>query len=127
MRYRLLPMMLLLISACATDISDSQGSSTKAGTSGAGGDDVNGGGETTPPDGGGETNPPVATDKCVDDEDAIGADGQVHLVPGGCSLVDDTSKCCLDTTGTKWLCTGGDEFPGVLDVHDYAQFPCPGL
>jgi len=126
MHSRLLPMMLLLISACATDVSDSQGASTSQAGS-AGGDDVGGGtGETTPPDGG-DTNPPVATDTCVDDEDAIGADGQVHLAPGGCALVDDTSKCCLDTTGTKWVCTGGDEFPGVLDVHDYAQFPCPGL
>ena len=51
----------------------------------------------------------------------------IHLVPGGCHLANDTSKCCLDTTKTKWVCTGGTEFPGALDVHDYAQFPCPGL
>jgi hypothetical protein len=43
----------------------------------------------------------VPTDTCVDEEDFIGADGNVHLSPGGCALVDDTSKCCLDTTGTK--------------------------
>lgn len=125
MRSQWLTILVLLIAACADLTGDEQSSSTGTGASQSGG-----GGDTTnppSPSDGGTGEPPVATDTCVDDEDSIGPDGNVHLVPGGCQLVDDTSKCCLDTTGTKWICTGGDEFPGALDVHDYASFPCPEL
>jgi hypothetical protein len=131
MRSQWLAVLVLLVSAaCTDDVTGDESASTGAGGPGTGGDPVPPSGGDMPP--GGDVNPPpgdppVATDKCVDDEEEIAADGTLHLVPGGCALVDDTSQCCLDTTGTKWICTGGDEFPGVVDVHDYASFPCPGL
>lgn len=116
---------LVLISACTTDVTTGDESASTSGGAGTGEEfGVDPDGEPPAPPAG-ET--PIATDQCVDDEDFIGADGSVHLEPGGCELVDDTSKCCLDTTGTKWVCTGGDEFPGALDVHERAAFPCPGL
>jgi hypothetical protein len=123
--------LVLLISAaaCATEVTGDERASTGApppAPENCG--ELGCGEEVTPPDGdGGTDTPPVATDKCVDDEELTAADGTLHLEPGGCDQVDDTSKCCLDTTGTKWICTGGDEFPGVTDIHDYASYACPGL
>jgi hypothetical protein len=125
-RSQWLAVLIMCATACTTTLGDEGSSSTSSGGEG----EIEGGGDVTPPppEGGGETvEPPVATSTCVDDEEVIAADGSLHLEPGGCALVDDTSQCCLDTTGTKWICTGGDEFPGVLDVYDYASYPCAGL
>lgn len=131
MRSQWLAVLVLLVSAaCTDDLAGGESASTGGVVGpGTGGDPAPPGADDVPPPegGGGPGDPPVTTDKCVDDAEAIAADGSLHLEPGGCQLVDDTSKCCLDTTGTKWICTGGDEFPGVVDIHDYASFPCPGL